>query len=121
MKALRAIEVIAGMLVVAAFLVAGSAQTSAAVKNKPAAKVEHINLKVSGMYCTMCSKSLESSLCKFRGAKNVKADYKTGMASLDVPATCKVTKTELKKAVLDAGFKLKEVKYTTESTKPSAP
>ncbi len=115
---MKAIKAITGMLVVAAFLAAGSFQSSAVAKTKPKVKYEHVNLKVSGMFCTNCSKSLESSLCKFKGAEHVKANYKTGMASLDVPATSKVTKLELKKAVEEAGFKLKEVKYTYNSTNP---
>ena len=115
---MKTMKAIAGMLIVAAFLTAGSFQDSAVAKTKPKAKVEHINLKVSGMYCSDCSKSLESSLCKFKGAEHVKANYKTGVASLDVPASSKVTKPELKKAVSKAGFKLKDVKYTYKSTTP---
>lgn len=105
------------MLVLAAFLALGTFQSNSFARSKPTGRTEHINLQVSGMMCTQCSKSLESSLSKFKGAENVKADYNTGCASLDVPATSKVTKAQLKKVVADAGFSLKEVKFIEEPLK----
>jgi len=116
MKTTRSIT---GMLILAAFL-ALAFQRNSFAKIKPTGKTEHINLMVSGMMCSNCSKSLESSLCKFKGAKNVKADYNTGYASLDLPMTSQVTKAQLQKAVADAGFTLKEVKFTESSNKTSS-
>ncbi len=114
---MKATKSIIGMLVAAAFLAIGAFQGNAFAKGNTAGKTEHINLKVSGMMCSNCTKSLESSLCKFKGAQNVKADYNTGYASLDVPAASHVTKDQLKKAVSNAGFTLKEVKFTQNSQK----
>lgn len=117
---MKTIKAITGMLIVAAFLAVGTFQTNAFAGNKPAAKTEHIALKVSGMSCPYCSKGLESSLCKLKGAENIKADYKTGLASLDVPASSNVTKEQLKQSVSNAGFTLKEVKFTQKSVRQTA-
>ncbi|HUI30716.1 MAG TPA: cation transporter [Candidatus Acidoferrales bacterium] len=114
---MKTIKLISGLLTLAAFLSISVFQSNSFAKNKPTAKTEHINLRVSGMMCSSCSKSLESSLCKFKGAKNVKANYNTGYASLDVPATTQVTRDQLVKAVADAGFTLKEVKFTPKTQK----
>jgi copper chaperone CopZ len=114
---MKPIKSIAGMLVVASFFAFAAFQSNAFARSKPTGKTEHINLQVSGMMCSQCSKSLESSLCKFKGAENVKADYNTGYASLDVPSTSEVTKEQLTKAVADAGFTLKEVKFIEKPNK----
>lgn len=118
MKTIKSIIVV---LAVAAFLSIGVFQSNSFAKNKPTGKTEHVNLLVSGMMCSNCSKSLESSLCKFKGAKNVTADYNTGYASLDIPSTAHVTKAQLTKAVADAGFTLKQIKFTEKSDKTTAP
>jgi len=108
---MKTIKSISGMLVVAAFISVVALQGNSFAKNKSTASTEHVSMLVSGMMCSQCSKSLESSLCKFKGAENVKADYNTGRASLDVPASSQVTKAQLTKAVTDAGFTLKEVNF----------
>ena len=118
---MKTIKSIIGVLAVAAFLSTGVFQSNSFAKNKPTGKTEHVNLQVSGMMCSNCSRNLESSLCKFKGAKNVKADYNTGYASLDIPSTAHVTKAQLTKAVADAGFTLKQVKFTEKSDKTTAP
>lgn len=118
---MKAIKSITGMLVVASFFAFATFQSNAFARSKPTGKAEHINLQVSGITCPYCSKSLESCLGKVKGAENVKADYNTGYASLDVPATSKVTKEQLTKAVADAGFTLKEVKFMEKPNKNTAP
>ena len=117
---MKKIELISGALFLAAFVVVVAFQSDTIAKPKPTGATQHIDLQVSGMMCSQCSKSLESSLCKFKGAKNVKADYNTGYASLDLPMTSQVTKAQLQKAVADAGFTLKEVKFTESSNKTSS-
>lgn len=109
---MKAIKSIAWMPALAAFLIIGCLQTSSYGGTKPTGRAEHVSLQVTGMMCSECSKSLESSLCKFKGAKNVTADYNTGQASLDLPALSQVTKVQLQKAVADAGFTLMNVKFT---------
>lgn len=118
---MKTIKSISGMVVIALFLAVTAFQSNSIAKTKPTGQTKHIDLHVSGMMCSNCSKSLESCLGKFKGAENVKANYNTGYASLDVPATSKVTKKQLMKAVEGAGFTLQEVKFTENPSKTTAP
>jgi len=117
---MKTIKSISRLLVLAAFVALVAFQSNSFAKTNPSAQTKHVSLMVSGMMCTDCSSSLESSLCKLKGAENVKADYKTGTASLDVPASAQITKAQLTQAVSDAGFTLKEVKFTENPQKTSA-
>jgi len=114
---MKKIDAILGMLILAAFLSVAVFQTNSFAKDKPTPRTQHVTLQVSGMMCSNCSKSLESNLNKLKGAENVTADYSTGCASFDCPASAKVTKAQLKQAVADAGFTLKEVKFTEKPLK----
>jgi len=113
---MKNIKSIAGIVVLSAFLAFIAMPSTSDAKTKPTGRTEHVSMQVSGMMCSECSKSLESCLGKLKGAENVKADYNTGSASLDVPASSQVTREQLKKAVADAGFTLKEVKFIVNAT-----
>ncbi len=117
---MKTLKIIGGMLFVAAFLAVSLLPSDSFAKTKLAGKTEHINLQVSGMMCPYCSSSLETCLGKLKGAENIKANYSTGRASLDVPASSQVTKDQLMKAVKNAGFKLVEVKFLLKPETVSA-
>ena len=76
---------------------------------------QKITLNIKGMVCSMCEKKMKGSLEKLDGVKKVeKVDAEEGIASLWVAANKTVSDGQLKKAVEDAGFKLKKVNRNFE-------
>jgi len=68
--------------------------------------MKKIKLKVEGMHCASCGANLTKSLSKL-GAKEVNVNVIFGKAFLEVPE--QVTDEQLKQAVKDVGFELKEI------------
>ncbi len=50
---------ISGMVVIASFLAVTAFQSNSIAGTKPTGQTKHIDLRVSGMICSQCSKSLE--------------------------------------------------------------
>lgn len=68
------------------------------------AEESKVTLKVRGMTCGSCSKSVESSLKKLDGVKSVEIDLDTGKTVVTCD-TSKVKTEKLVAAVKEAGFK----------------
>lgn len=107
-------------LILSLFLFAGLltgetlAQSNSSVKNKHDENRKYIKLQVYGMSCPFCGYGLEKKLTSLKGAENFYVDIKSGFATLDVPASTKVSKNELKKIVSNAGFELKSVEFSNK-------
>ncbi len=99
-------------------LLFGTALTVEAQKNEEKAEEDSdqkITLSIEGMVCSMCEKKMKGSLEKIDGVKKVeKVDAKEGVASLWLTEGKTVSDDQLKKAVENAGFKLKKVIRASE-------
>lgn len=107
---MKTIKIVSGIYL-AVLLAIGAFQSNSFAQSKDSTQCT-INMKVSGMMCPMCSKRIEGKLKTLNGTENVKADYKTGVVSLNVPDSSKVNKSQLKKTISDLGFELQDVKFT---------
>ena len=63
-------------------------------------------MKIDGMHCASCATNLTKSLTKL-GAKEINVNVIFGKASAEVEDS--ITEEQLKQAVADPGFKLKEI------------
>ena len=67
-------------------------------------KTAEYSFKVGGMMCPKCREHVEKALAGVSGVKEVKVDLDSGM--VEVIAKGNVTEEALKKAVVDAGYKV---------------
>lgn len=65
-----------------------------------------ITMKIDGMHCASCGSNLTKSLTKL-GAKNISVNVIFGKAFAEVEDD--LTEEQIKKAVKDVGFELKEI------------
>jgi len=70
--------------------------------------MKKITMKIEGMHCASCATNLTKSLTKI-GVKNINVNVIFGKAFVEVDD--KITEEQLKKAVKDVGFELKEIKF----------
>lgn len=70
--------------------------------------MKKIKLTVEGMHCAACGANLTKSLSKI-GAKNINVNVIFGKAFAEVDD--KIKEEQLKKAIKDVGFELKEIEY----------
>jgi copper chaperone CopZ len=68
--------------------------------------MKKITMKIDGMHCASCAANLTKSLSKI-GAKDISVNVIFGKASAEVEDS--ITEEQLKQAVADPGFKLKEI------------
>lgn len=67
--------------------------------------MQTIDLRVSGMTCGGCEKSVQNALTSHTGVKSAKADRATGVVAIEFdPAV--IQRTVLEKAITDAGFQV---------------
>lgn len=81
-------------------------------QDKQVDQKKYIKLQVDGLACPFCAYGLEKKLTSLEGAENFYIDINGGYAVLDIPASTKVSKDELKKIVSDAGFSLKDMEIS---------
>lgn len=107
MKSLLVISFVGMLVIVAGFSV--QAQTAEQEANRES---DHqVTLEIEGMSCSMCERSMKNSLEKLDGVERVdKIDAGEGMASVWLASGKTISDEQFKKAVEDAGFKLKRVK-----------
>lgn len=79
------------------------------------ASSETKTLKVAGMTCGSCEKSISDSVSKVPGVKSCKADHTTGVVSIVTDGVTQVSDAALTEAVTKAGFKV-----ATAEAKPNA-
>tara|TARA_Y100000310_G_C20541346_1_gene743458 strand:- start:725 stop:937 length:213 start_codon:yes stop_codon:yes gene_type:complete len=68
--------------------------------------MKKITMKIDGMHCASCANNVTKSLSKI-GAKNVNVNVIFGKAFAEVDE--KITEEQIKQAVKDVGFELKEI------------
>ncbi len=67
--------------------------------------MEKVQIKVSGMTCGGCERSVQNALTSHKGVAAAKADRNAGIVSVEFdPAV--IARTALEKAITDAGFKV---------------
>lgn len=80
--------------------------TGAAAKVATAQHVEKVSLDVEGMTCSGCEMNVESHLKELPGVLEVKADYESGKAAVEIDKE-NVDVKQLIAAVQEAGYKAK--------------
>ena len=65
--------------------------------------MEKIHLKVEGMTCGGCVKSIQKALTSRDGVKAASADLDSGMVAVEFDAKA-IDKSTIEKAIADAGF-----------------
>ena len=115
MKYAKFFNLILGLFLFVGLLTGGTlAQSNSSIQNKHDGNRKYIKLQIYGMSCPFCAYGLEKNLKSLKGAENFYVDIKSGIATLDVPASTKVSKNELKKIVSNAGFELKSVEFSNK-------
>ena len=67
--------------------------------------MEQVNIKVSGMTCGGCERSVQNALTSRQGVSAAKADRTAGLVTVDFdPAV--IQRTDIEKAITGAGFKV---------------
>jgi copper chaperone CopZ len=70
--------------------------------------MKKVKMKIDGMHCASCGTNVTKSLSKI-GAKDINVNVIFGKASAEVPDD--TTEKQLKKAVADPGYELKEIEF----------
>jgi copper chaperone len=67
--------------------------------------MQTVDIKVSGMTCGGCERSVQNALTARQGVKSAKADRNAGLVSIEFdPAV--IQRPALEKAIAEAGFKV---------------
>ncbi len=115
MRYAKFFNLILSLFLFAGLLTGGTlAQSNSSTKNEHDGNRKYIKLQIYGMSCPFCGYGLEKKLTSLKGVENFYVDIKSGFATLNVPASTKVSKDELKKLVSNAGFELKSVEYSNK-------
>lgn len=69
--------------------------------------MEKVEFEVVGMHCTGCSTRLEKVLNNLDGVNFAKVDFEDKRAVVEYDSD-KIRMVEIKEAILDAGFEVKE-------------
>jgi len=109
---MKLVKLILEIMMVILFLSTGFYSNSSFAQSKQSDSKKYIQLQVNGLACPFCAYGLEKKLKALDGAGNFDIDFKTGIATLDIPNSNNVTKEELKQIVSDAGFELKNVEIS---------
>jgi Copper chaperone len=72
------------------------------VNTAQAAEEKKVELKIKGMGCEMCAKSVERVISKCAGVMGCDVNYKNGKATVEIDAKANIE--EIKKAVGNTGF-----------------
>ena len=70
-----------------------------------------ITIRVDGLSCPFCAYGLEKKLNKLEGTEKVRIDIDQGVAEITVAEGKTIEESQLRQAVLDAGFTPKEITY----------
>ena len=73
-----------------------------------------ITIRVDGLSCPFCAYGLEKKLKRLKGAASVRIDIEHGMAEVTVAEGKTIQESDLKKAVVDAGFTPRAITYRPE-------
>jgi len=90
---------------VAEFLLSNNSVGAASRSAKPA--VEHATLRIDGMDCAACARTVESKLKAVPGVRKATVSYKQKRAEVEYdPGSAK--QPQLEKAIEDAGYRLRK-------------
>ena len=70
--------------------------------------MEELNIKVKGMHCEGCEKRIKNALEDIKGVKEVEADYKKGIVTVEAKA--KIADKTLEDTIEHLGFEVEDIK-----------
>ena len=109
-RRVRLVLILAGLVTIP---VAGGWRLSASPAPQNGAEVKAgqktVQMRIAGMTCASCAKSLEASIRNMNGVMKVTVDYKAGQAVVTFD-TSKQSAESLSKFVATCGYKVKETK-----------
>lgn len=94
------------LLLIVLFLSGGSAK----------AQITQLTIGVDGFTCSLCAKGVEEQLKALDFVKSVKADLKNTAFRLSLKNTPKISIQEIKEAVEDGGFSLRDITLEAQGT-----
>ncbi|HUS57941.1 MAG TPA: cation transporter [Planctomycetota bacterium] len=65
-----------------------------------------VTLKVKGIACGHCVKTIQQTLSQMRNVKNIKIDRSCGVVAAEIDET--LTRDDLAAAIADAGFEVED-------------
>lgn len=71
---------------------------------------------VDGLACPFCAYGLEKKVKKLDGVEAVYVDIDEGIADIKLKEGATLSEENIKKAVADAGFTVREIKYPNKET-----
>jgi len=77
----------------------------------------YVKIEIKGMACPFCAFGMEKELKKVSGVDNVEIELESGLAYISTPVKQKPTTESLEKIIIDAGFTVGRIEY---SSKPFA-
>ncbi len=72
--------------------------------------LKEITVKVNGLVCDFCARSLEKIFYQRDGVYGVDVDLDEGEVEIDVTESTQLTDDEIKKLITDSGFNVTEIK-----------
>jgi len=72
--------------------------------------LKEITVKVNGLVCDFCARSLEKIFYQRDGVYGVDVDLDKGEVALDVTETTQISDAEITKLINDSGFNVTEIK-----------
>ena len=73
----------------------------------------YVKIEIKGMACPYCAFGMEKELKKVAGVENVEIELKEGLAYISTPINQKPSKESLEKIIVDAGFTIGEIEFST--------
>lgn len=73
---------------------------------------------VDGLACPFCAYGLEKKVKKLDGVKATYVDIDKGIVDIKLKEGATLSEENIKKAVADAGFTVREIKYPNKPAKP---
>ncbi len=70
------------------------------------AQTVSVQLKVSGMTCESCSRSIKNTLAQHSSVKNIEIKVKEGSVRFDLAGKTDLTEQKIKKLIDDLGYKV---------------
>lgn len=104
MKTLRKIPELLFVLIMIVILSCGN-QKKSPLKAGETAIASKIEVSISGMTCTGCEQTIQTSVTKLEGVSTVKADYKSGKAIVDFNPDLTDT-SKIRIAITHSGYKV---------------
>jgi copper chaperone CopZ len=94
------------LLIVPAFLAAPAFADHDGKQHPP---LKEITVKVNGLVCDFCARSLEKVFYKKDGVYGVDVDLDKGEVEIDVTESMKLSDAEITKLITDSGYNVTEI------------